>query len=459
MSDTNEYRWDCHPEAETLLRSYLFKCCESNEDILRLQKDLLKKTSTDLFHWVDHFIIGHDSQAEKDLRNLGFKADDAGSSYRVFRHYGAMFPAIVLQDSEIPKVAGVGVKVDDIHDFLQVQGYDAEVEGAPFSAFRRSCVSSKGGVTLWVVERRGSLTMEPSYPERGHIETYFAAKELWKKRYRETVPELEEECMYRTMELAEELVQMLGKDMAAHVVMECEREYWQARNYAAQVQKGRQDSVGVGWANHDHHTFRSSRRFMRHLVRTMEILGFHCREGFHAGEQAGWGAQVVENWNCGVTCFLDLDMDPEEVDTDYSSEPLEELDHLRTVGLWCALHGDSLLRGGMHHLECKFRYEVLEDDLASHGIEMMSPFANLPYLKQGFTKGEVWKIEPQRVEWLLNKQLITEEQGFEFLKNGAVGSHLENLERKSGYKGFSQSSVSDIMQRLDPRLESSKKSK
>ena len=35
--------------------------------------------------------------------------------------------------------------------------------------------------------------------------------------------------------------------------------------------------------------------------------------------------------------------------------------------------------------------------------------------------------------------------------NGAIGSHLENLERRNGYKGFNQKGVSDIIERTDPR--------
>ena len=35
---------------------------------------------------------------------------------------------------------------------------------------------------------------------------------------------------------------------------------------AARVQKARQDRLGLGWANHDHHTFRCSRRFFPRLI-------------------------------------------------------------------------------------------------------------------------------------------------------------------------------------------------
>jgi hypothetical protein len=55
------------------------------------------------------------------------------------------------------------------------------------------------------------------------------------------------------------------------------------------------------------------------------------------------------------------------------------------------------------------------------------------------------------VKSLLAGNLITEEQAAGFVKNGAVGSHLENLQRKGGFKGFNQKSVSVIIEATDPR--------
>ena len=74
-----------------------------------------------------------------------------------------------------------------------------------------------------------------------------------------------------------------------------EREYYMARNLASRVQAARQQEIGIGWANHDHHTYRSSRRHFAKLVALWEKLGFSCRERYHAGMQAGWGAQVVRS--------------------------------------------------------------------------------------------------------------------------------------------------------------------
>jgi hypothetical protein len=54
-------------------------------------------------------------------------------------------------------------------------------------------------------------------------------------------------------------------------------------------------------------------------------------------------------------------------------------------------------------------------------------------------------------ETLLQAGLITREQCGKFVKEGALGSHLENLQRRGGFKGFNQKSVSVIITATDPR--------
>ena len=61
------------------------------------------------------------------------------------------------------------------------------------------------------------------------------------------------------------------------------------------------------------------------------------------------------------------------------------------------------------------------------------------------------KVDRKRANKLLNQGSITQEQYFKFLNEGAIGSHLENLQRKQGFKGFNQESVSEIIKATDPR--------
>lgn len=105
----------------------------------------------------------------------------------------------------------------------------------------------------------------------------------------------------------------------------------------------------------------------------------------------------------------------------------------------------------MHHLEAQFLFDELRRDLETEGVGMMKPFSDFSYLRQAFTKGERWQVDPRRIETLLHRGQITKEQAEKFRSEGAVGSHLENLQRREGYKGFNQKNVSFIIKETDPR--------
>ena len=81
----------------------------------------------------------------------------------------------------------------------------------------------------------------------------------------------------------------------------------------------------------------------------------------------------------------------------------------------------------------------------------MKPFSDFPFLKQAFTEGEPWTVSRDRAEKLRANGSITQEQFEEFTSKGAIGSHLENLQRKGGFNGFNQHAVSIIIAETDPR--------
>lgn len=450
MSDANaEFTWKCEPKGENLVLSILNECCRNSPFIENLRLDLLKHTNTRLFDWLDHVVVPYSTSIEKELEESGYIAQHAGPAYRLYHHPRAQLPRVVVKDHDQP-LLGIALVVDRIEDFLMVRGLNHWIEGAPFSSFRRCAVTNENGAVLWVIERRGTELIEPTYPDPSYLQRYADAVEKWKTRPRDLNDE--EEAICRTIALAEEIAGLLGQDLAAAVILEVERQYWQSKNTAGQLQKNRQDRLGMGWGNHDHHTFRSSRKLFSQLVRLFEILGFHCRERYYAGKEAGWGAQIVENPRARLVLFLDVDLAAHELEIDFAHHPMPPLDSLGTIGLWCALHGDSILKAGMHHLEAQFMFDELTQDLAHRHIRMMDPFSNFPYLKQAFTEGEIWPVEPSRVNHLIEKGLISHEQADKFLLYGAVGSHLENLQRREGYKGFNQKNVSLIIKKTDPRI-------
>jgi hypothetical protein len=123
---------------------------------------------------------------------------------------------------------------------------------------------------------------------------------------------------------------------------------------------------------------------------------------------------------------------------------------LGTVGLWVGLHGESILEAGMNHLAARFRFDDVREDLKSLGVGMMKPFSNFPFLKQVFTEPEKWRVENDKLTLLLKRHQLSDEQASAFVQDGALGGHLENIQRSQGFKGFNQNSVSAIIKWTNP---------
>jgi hypothetical protein len=386
----------------------------------------------------------------QNLRASGYKLDASEGPTHVYRNTEGVFPRVVLTTTSTIEIA---LKIDSVANFLAVHQIEAEIDGEPFSPLRRAAVAHGQNTQLSVVERRGSWTwtIAPADP----LKRLRAVEHLEAFRRRRRAFATDAEGFAHAAMLADAAIRDLGVDQTCALFFTAEREFWQRRNRAAQVQKNQQDLLGLGWGNHDHHTYRSSRASFKSLIAFFEKLGLDCRERFYAGREAGWGAQVMENPRTGIIAFNDVDLAPEELLEDFSHQPLAPRESLGTVGLWCGLHGEAFLQAGMHHLECQFDFAALTNRLQQdHGIKIMNPFTDFPFLRQAFTEGERWPVAEDRILLLLAKGLITPDQAATFQKDGAIGSHLENLERNEGYKGFNQKGVSEIISATDPRKQS-----
>jgi hypothetical protein len=440
------FYWERHPEAERFLLEVIEDYGKRSPALSDFERKLITRTSTRLLDWVDHLLMADTAQNVNRLADFGFVRE---TDFPAYTHPGARLPAVVLTEGGTDRKTGIALRVESISDFLQANRWTADIEGTPYSPYRRSRISTENGIAFLAVERRGNRGYEPTYPSTEYLQNYHEAVETWRRLPRFLVEE--GKAFDEILETAGRIATRIGRDLTAHIVCLCERNYWLSRNHAGRVQKARHDALGLGWANHDHHTFRSCRRNFSRLVSLFIRLGFEKRERFYAGEEAGWGAQVMEQPEAGLALFLDVDLAPEEVEIDFTEDTLQERSSLGTVGLWCALHGDSILQAGMHHLAANFLFERLTSDLSEVGVEFMAPFSNFSYLKQSFSKGEIWPVEPARVKVLLADRKISDRQAESFLERGAIGSHLENIERREGYKGFNRKNVSAIIRQTDPR--------
>lgn len=442
------FDWPVCQEAEDLVVRRIVDFLTRNSFASDLARRMRDETGTLMLDWTDRLVLpAADANA---LRAVGFEEDLSGENAELFtalHHPEAMLPRILLAPSEGDAPLILALRVERVEDFLAAHGLHREIIGLPLSRYRRAVVSEENGTQLAVVERRGYRGFVAAGASAA--QAVQQAGELWRTRQR--IFDDEAEGYRQAHALLDQIIALIGRDLACHVVFEGERVYWQQRNRAAQIQKQRQDTLGLGWANHDHHTFRSSREHFLDLMRVMEKLGFERRERYYAGEQAGWGAQILEQPVEGIVVFADVDLMPGETEVDFSREPLAPATRLGTVGLWVGLHGESFLGAGMHHLEARFDFALVREQLKAHHISGMPPFSDFAFLKQAFTEGERWLVRRERAEKLRGSGLISQDQFEKFVAEGAIGSHLETLQRRGGFKGFNQKSVSAIITATDPR--------
>lgn len=439
------FDWPLCYEAEQVAGRHIEAFLGQNAFAARLAQRMREETGTDFFEWVDHLVVPP-GEAE-EFRRAGFvdEAVEAPAGTRVLWHPRAMMPRVLLAEG----APALAIRPEVLADFLAAHDIDAPIEGAPGARLRGALVHEENGARLHAVERlgyRGFVVRDPA-PEV--VTRVLRARELWRTRKRDFADDAG--GVKHAFARLDAVLALVDRDAACELFFAEERRFWEARNRAARVQKRRQDQLGLGWGNHDHHTFRCSRAHFADLITFLLRLGFEKRERYYAGAEAGWGAQISEQPVARIVVFADVDLMPDETQIDFSSQRLPAARKLGTVGLWCGLHGDSFLQAGMHHLEARFDFARLRDQLAREGVNTMKPFSDFEFLRQAFTEGERWAVRPARVNALLEQNLITKEQADGFLRDGAIGSHLENLQRKGGFKGFNQKSVSVIISATDPR--------
>ena len=445
---TPEFDWGLYPQAENLLTQHINTFLKNNGFARELSSRMERQTSTRFLDWIDHVVLPEDVVSAKAIEEVGFQEmehSEAPTGMRVFMHPMAIFFPILLSQKNFTEVV---LKPERLDHFIQVIGQNISIEGDIYGPYRKAVISLQGDYILSAAERRGfrgflvPRKVNDTQEYRQALETFFC-----RQRYYESL----EGAMEATQKLIENTCKKLTLARVTDAFFRAERIYWEKRNWAGQIQKARQDRLGLGWGNHDHHTYRSSRGNFTRLIKIFETLGFICREQFFAGEEAGWGAQVIEHPECNLVLFTDIDLLKEERDTDFTRHGLKQTSHRGTVGLWVELHGESILQAGLHHLAARFDFEKLRTDLKQANINTMNPFSYFEFLKQAFTEGEIWSLDKERLDRLLEKGLVTKSQHEMFLKDGALGGHLENIQRAQGFKGFNQHSVSAIIKATDPR--------
>jgi hypothetical protein len=426
-----EWDWRPYPEAEEFIEGQINHFLGKSSYALDLSGRIERGTSTRFGDWIDHLLVPEAAVDLERIHEIGFREmPDAPMENAIpYRVEGSDLPPIALGEKETHELA---LKVELIEDFKRIHVPARKIEGEFASPFSRLVVKEEDGFILTAVERRG---YDGFMVQQGiDVPDYIKALNAFQSRPR--LFEYDSKGMEYLALLIKDMLIELDTSRVADAFFRAERRYWETRNRAAQVQRAKQDGLGLGWANHDHHTFRSSRGRFRTLMRILQSLGMEPRERLHSESQPEWGSHLFEQRDCGVVVFADVDLDQDEMEMDIIQQGLDRSDELGTVGLWTGLHGESILQAGMHHLAVELNVDRAVADLNEQGVNMMEPSLNSPPLKRAFTEQEVWHPKRGRLEELLSQGYISIHQMKDFEEKGATGSCMEGIQREQGFKGF-----------------------
>lgn len=434
--------WPRCPEAAAYFQQLFADFAEKNPLVQQLATRFAEEAGVDILALVDHWILPPADGLTGHWEALGLVKTTLPEGDEVWEHPAARLPRLRVRTKRTTPVLALGV--ESVEDFVQKNDLALDsCHGDPDAGYRCAHLTLPQGELMPIV-RSGYRGFAPQEVPAGLTE----ARTDFSLRLRS------EDELATIADASERFVRhqkTLGRGRAVEEFFAAERTYYLARNAAARWQYARQQAIGIGWANHDHHTYRCSRTAFPALIQLFVQMGFVCRERFYAGAEAGWGAQVLEHPESRVVIFADVDIAPEELDLDFPNITFASRETLGTIGLWCALHGSSIALAGMHHIECEFLCQKVKDDANAAGYPVMAPFTDLPMLWQAFTVGEPWRVPEERLAPLVAAGHLTHEQAEKFATVGALGSHLEILQRWDGFKGFNKTAVSSIIRDTDAR--------
>ena len=328
MSSTNQsnsidrFDWPLAYATEAFLRRQIEAFLTKNSAARWLAEKMRAETGTDFYEWVDHVTLHPDFEAELSSLGLIEEHVPAPAGWRVFYHPRAMMPRVVLASGGRRNGAPVtlAIRPESIVDFASRNGLDPALAGRYGARLRQIEISNENTFSFRAIDRLACRGFTIEDPSSEFVSSLLHVRELWRTRQRRFIDDAD--GVAHAFELQSDAIRLVGRDVACELFFAEERAYWESRNTAARIQKRRQDALGLGWGNHDHHTFRCSRSFFADVVRFLLNFGFEKRERYYAGAEAGWGAQICEHAATGITVFADVDLMPDETAVDFSVEPL-----------------------------------------------------------------------------------------------------------------------------------------
>src|SRR5580765_2835315 len=182
---TLQFDWPLANDAEALLRRYITSFLAQNSFARQLADRMRDETGTDFFEWVDHIVV---SPTEKEaLLGAGFAQDsdaETPDGEAVYENLRATLPRVMLRPGEKQNPSLIALHPEFVADFIAAHNLSAEIEGEPFSRYRRAVVAEENGTRLEAVERHAYRSFVPAPLDFNQLRAIIKSKELWQTRRR-----------------------------------------------------------------------------------------------------------------------------------------------------------------------------------------------------------------------------------------------------------------------------------
>ena len=242
-----------------------------------------------------------------------------------------------------------------------------------------------------------------------------------------------------TTRMLQAAVADLGSAWASALFLCAEREYWASRCEAGYLRFRRQSQFGIGWSNVEYHSYDCSRTYFHLYAHLFEALGFRHqglmfeeRTESENAEGAIRAVLVMEHRTLRSVVLLKVDAVAADLIEDLGHVRLSPLTWHGQSGLWCAVHGESILEGGMSYIAARYDVAVVREFFEQEEIELLTPLLqNDLSLALQLTKGDRRPVDPRRIHALQRRGYVGREQAEDFRLNGAIATHFAIVERSA----------------------------
>ncbi|MBL8531390.1 MAG: hypothetical protein JNK94_06620 [Hyphomonadaceae bacterium] len=416
-----ETSWTTFPEAERVVSLAIEEACVRAPILAALAERLRTLCALRLCDVVESLAGPF---APETLQKGGWLCEREGRVLgQVWRHASPYLPDMIVSAR-----MAIVLRAERIEALLDALELDAPVEGAAFGPFRRTKLAGGGEVDVLAVERNGGRglfapALGARKERRGRLH-----QQIFRTRRRQfRAPEGGLDHLERLVEVA---AADLGPDWACALFLRAEREYFTANCAPAALQQRRQERAGVGWANIDHYAYCTSREFLPAAARILSKLGFVSAGRIDDDGHDGALVLVQPTLRCAV--MLEFD----QAGAISSLDDVASLTWRYQAGLWAALHGESLLEGGLRYLAARCDVSAMAEHFSRDGVAVEPVSDAVEHLVQVAAAPPPRAVYPRRVDELERAGYLTPAAAETYRLSGAPAAHFRALARVEAYNGF-----------------------